>query len=168
MRKGDRCAGIVLLLLLSGCLGYRGYRKQLPPELAGLSVSIFENRTQYPGVEIDVTRRVKEEFRRRLGSAVASHGGEASKGPVLSGALVEYAPREAIAVERGGGVSERQVVVGASVRIATAEGKVLFETPRIAASATYRTASGGGEARARREAIEELARRVALAVLDRW
>ncbi len=158
------CAALILASL-PGCLGYATYRSQFPSEMRQMGVAVFGNETLYTGLEFDLTRAVQEEMTRRIGAPLVAEG---DARVMLSGRLVEFSPREALTVGRGDIVIDRQAVAAAAVLLKNADGKVLYENPRISASVTYRPAAGQGEAKAYRDVLTELARRIALAILDRW
>ena len=156
---------LVAGLLLSGCFGYGSYYRKYQEELSGLSVTVFANDTLYKGVEFDVTRGVQDELGRRKGSPLAA---AQDARLLLEGRVVEYSPREARRIDRGNTVTERQLVVAVAVKLKDRDGKILYENARIAAAADYQISSGGGELEAHRLALRELARQVALGILDRW
>ena len=150
---------------LAGCLGYQSYHGEFPPELRGLSVPIFANDTFYTSLELDLTRAVQEEMTRRQGSSLAGAG---SSRATLTGRLVQFSPREALTVGQGNEVVDRQAVASAEITVRTADGTALCENRRVTASVTYRPALGQSEEKARRDVLKELARRIAISLLDRW
>lgn len=158
-------AAAALAASLSGCLGYRSYFGKFPPELRSLAIPVFANDTFYTGLEMDLTRAVQEEMTRRQGRRLA----EASEAvATLTGRLVQFSPREALTVGRGDDVVDRQAVASAEITVRTADGRALLENLRVTAAVTYRPALGQSEEQARRDVLGELARRIAISLLDRW
>lgn len=156
---------VFLALATSGCLGYRSYHGEFPPELRGLSVPVFANDTFYTGLELDLTRAVQEEMTRRQGASLVGAG---SARATLTGRLVQFSPREALTVGRGDDVVDRQVVATAEITVRGSDGKALCENLRVTAAVTYRPALGQSEEKARQDALKELSRRIAISLLDRW
>ncbi len=156
---------LVLSGSLTGCLGYQSYHGQFPPELQGLSVPVFGNDTFYTGLELDLTRAVQEEMTRRQGTSLVGAGAARA---ILTGRLVQFSPREALTVGRGDDVVDRQAVATAEITVRTTDGTALCENRRVTAAVTYRPALGQSEEKARQDVLKELARRIAISLLDRW
>lgn len=157
-------AWLAAVSLGAGCAGYRPYGDAFAPELANLSVEVFANDTLYSGAEFDLTQAVQDELTRRRGQPLAAPDRAEA---VLRGRLVYVSPREVLTAGRGDQILERQVTAVASVEVHDRFGKLLHADGGVSASISYRPAAGESEEFARRAAFRELARRIALGLLDR-
>jgi outer membrane lipopolysaccharide assembly protein LptE/RlpB len=160
--------GAVAVGLLAGC-GY-SFRGTLPEHVKTISVPIFVNRTQEPGVESIITRAVAEAFSTngRL-RVVRIEDADA----VLEGEVTSYGV-EAIAFDRTLNVQQYRLVVILNLRMRDLrKNAVLFQQTGVAEQADFRVVGPvdqtiSREETALRSAATEIGRSVVSLTIDRF
>lgn len=173
MRSGVRparsAAALALVLLLAGCLyGFTG--GGLPPHVRTVYVEPFENETtEFGSFVTDVQLALQDELPRRLGVRLASEDGAHA---VVRGKLVNYdeAAQNVRASQAG-----RVEVLRREVRITfqaeiydMVEDRVLWRGTSVSAVGEYNPDAGESVEEARREAIEEMVRKVVEGAQSQW
>ena len=159
---------VAAVTLLTGC-GYT-FRGTLPEHVKTISVPIFVNRTQEPGVESIVTRAVVEAFSTngRL-RVVRTAGADA----VLEGEVTSYGV-QAIAFDKTSNVQQYRLVVTLNLRLRDLKkNAVLFQQTGVYEQADFRVLGPvdqtiSREETALRAAATEIGRSVVSLVIDRF
>jgi outer membrane lipopolysaccharide assembly protein LptE/RlpB len=159
---------VAAVTLLTGC-GYT-FRGTLPEHIKTISVPIFVNRTQEPGVESIVTRAVVEGFSTngRL-RVVRTAGADA----VLEGEVTSYGV-QAIAFDKTSNVQQYRLVVILNLRLRDLKkNAVLFQQTGVYEQADFRALGPVDQTIAREEtalraAATEIGRSVVSLVIDRF
>lgn len=171
---------VVCCPLLAGC-GYTT-KSLLPLHIKTVYIENFKNsidiaaeisdknpyRLYSPGLENEVTKAVSERFISDGNLKVARHSESADA--VVSGELLEYI-REPLRYNDNQDVTEYRVRVTASVKfLDKKENKIIWETKSFSGESSQRTEGGlkKTEETARREAVDDLARRVIEKTIEVW
>jgi len=149
--------GALIPLLGSGCGYSSGFRA--PAGIQSLGVPIMDNQT-FPlrrGLEVDLTRELKAELRRR--SDLTLRAGPEGADAVLFGTILEF--RQGVLVE---GADDEVQESGISIRvrirlIRSRDGAVLIDRI-IQDHASFSNLAGETIDTARAEAVREIARRI--------
>lgn len=127
----------LLLLALAVALGGCGYtlRGTLPAHIQSISVPIFRNRTQEPGIEGIITRAVVEGFSTNGRLRVASRE---QADAVLDGEVTGYTIAS-VAFDRDANVRLYRLIVTVNLRLRDQrESKVLFQQDNVREQADFR------------------------------
>jgi outer membrane lipopolysaccharide assembly protein LptE/RlpB len=123
----------MLAVALGGC-GYT-LRGTLPPHIQTVSVPIFRNRTQEPGVESVITRAVVEGFSTNGRLRVASRD---QADAILDGEVTGYTVAS-VAFDRDANVRLYRLIVTVNLRLRDLrENKVLFQQDNVREQADFR------------------------------
>jgi outer membrane lipopolysaccharide assembly protein LptE/RlpB len=155
-------ARALLLLALAVALGGCGYtlRGTLPAHIQTISVPIFRNRTQEPGIESVITRAVVEGFSTNGRLRVA---GREQADAVLDGEVTGYTIAS-VAFDRDANVRLYRLIVTVNLRLRDLrENTVLFQQDNVREQADFRVQDVVSQTISR----EETAVRVAAAEIGR-
>jgi outer membrane lipopolysaccharide assembly protein LptE/RlpB len=127
------------VLLTTGC-GYRllGAAGALPPSVTSVAVMPFERQVPVVQVEQRITEAVTRELAQRAKVRVTST--KEGAGAVLTGAVTGYGVLP-MSYDSDGRANRYQITVSAKIRLAGADGKVLYEAPSYRFSETYQRSS---------------------------
>ena len=165
---GARAGIAAVVVQLVGCA--YSFHGDLPAHLTKVRVPVFRNETTLAGLEIDVTRGVIE----ALGADGRLRVAARDANCLLEGRLVSY--RRVTLREDGlDDVIEARVALTAQITFRDLKtGKILLKRRRVTNRATdadsgiYRLWRRETEARARQQAVQDLARAIARTVTELW
>ena len=177
--NGTVILALALTLAVSGC-GYTA-RSLLPSNFKSIRVDNFKNeinvaaeqsnlrmyRGYRPGMEIDLTRAVINEFLLDGNLKIAA---EANADIMLKGSLTDF-NRDALRYDANDNVEEYRIKLIVSLELKDLKsGKVVWSEKDFAGETTYRTSGtlAKTEAAAVNDAIKDLARRVVERTVEAW
>lgn len=167
MRKGRRAlwaAGLAGVAFASAAC--RGYVSQslVPASVRRIHVPIFANDTFYRQIELDLTRQVAEELRRKPGVYVTDRE-EADV--VLEGRITDVEQR-VLSLGRDRRRTESSATTRVRLRLVDARSGEELKAFTVSERVDFATATGEGLATAQREAYFDLARKIVQELEADW
>ncbi len=163
-----RIAGPAMLLLLSGCAGYR-LGNTLPPGIRSVAIPTFVNQTRQPNLEFETTNATIEEFQKDGSLRVVA---PENANAMLEVTLTDYRlePTRYRSDQPLTGREYRLQLTADAVFRRWPGGDTLAQRRKITGDATFFVSSDlpSAEREALRAASQDLARRLVRSVLEYW
>ena len=140
MRRAPWVAAALVAILAAGC-GYRlsGAGTNVPPEASTISIELFRNRSREKGLEVDLQRSIKEEFRRRGTLDVAPDG----EGDLVLTGSIQRLWSNPVAFSATLEAVEFQSNLLISLKLSErATGKVLYQNPGLLETTDFGALTG--------------------------
>ncbi len=168
IRAGLVVVGGLLLLSLSGCVGYQ-LGSMLPPDIRTVYVPTFANETEEPLIEVEATRAAIRAIQRDGSLQLA---GDDVADAVLEVTLINFdlVPL-AFARERRAAAEEYRLYLTAAYTLRRrATGETIIESPRIRGESTFFFVGDLTSAKqdALPDAAEDLGRRIINEAVEMW